>query len=338
MDDERIVRIPLPVEMVRRVDRLILSGVGGFTTRTDFFREGAQLLLDEYTHSGGPGGRTYEDLAPEVGMGTPTEDIALDGTILRAPIHQGVVVADGAGSVRQQMLFGLHNRDYPSLWALRQIAELTTSTLRDLDECLRLVTAEAWRYGEKLTALEGKIGRKLTALFPTNYEKRQSADDAFRNFAIGGCATTGNGLVATGPLFEWRACGLALDADAKVVIGMTDSGNALLRDMDGLSLRLPHDRGHADAFFKHLRQYDASDWRGFEFVVKVVASEVTRDELVEAFSGTLDQRQDQAATYAAGYIARAREWGLVEPKQRKGRYALTPFGEELAGAATGVTA
>ena len=38
------------------------------------------------------------------------------------------------------------------------------------------------------------------------------------------------------------------------------------------------------------------------------------------------------STNAAGYIARAREWGLVEPKQSKSRYQLTPFGvEQLIG-------
>ena len=39
------------------------------------------------------------------------------------------------------------------------------------------------------------------------------------------------------------------------------------------------------------------------------AQRVTRDELAETFSAQLTARADQAATYAAGYIARTREWG-----------------------------
>lgn len=321
--------------MVRRIDRFILSGVGGFETRTDVFREGAQMVLDEYAHSGGAAHRAYDDLAPETAVTPSSDGVALEDTVLHAPGAAGAIIAATAAPVRQQMLFGLHNRDYPSLWALHRMADLTAGSLRQLDECVRLVTADAWLYGERLAELEEKLGQKLTALFPTNRDKRQSAEEAFRSFAIGGCATTGNGLVATGPLFEWKVCGVARDDSDALVVGLTDRGHALLHDLDGVSLRLPHERRHADAFFRHLREVDAADWRGFEFVVKTVAEDVTREDLVEAFAGTLDERQDQAATYAAGYVARAREWGLLEPKQRQGRYALTEFGEEIASTASG---
>jgi Arc/MetJ-type ribon-helix-helix transcriptional regulator len=337
MESDRIVRIPLPVELVRRIDQLILSGAGGFQTRTDVFREGAQMVLDEYTHSGGPAAREYDRLAPD-GDGAATGDESrLEETVIHAPAEPSAVIVESIAAVRGQLLFGLHNRDYPSLWALRQIADLTVLAPRELDECLRLVTAAAWRYAEKLSALDGTSRLKLTALFPTNQAKPQSADDAFRNFAIGGCATTGAGLVATGPLFEWLTCAVVLDSNQKVAVGLTDHGYRLLVTLDGLSLRLPHERTHSEAFFEYLQKFDPADWQGFEFALAIVAGEATRDELVEAFAGKLDDRQDQAATYAAGYIARAREWGLIEPKQMRGRYALTTFGEEVAANAAGVT-
>ncbi len=337
--DERIVRLPLEVELVRRIDRLILSGAGGFETRTEFFREAALTLLDEYAHSGGPGRRDFDELvdvadAPSV----TTEPIAMDETILWAPAQPGLVLGGSVATVKPQMLFGLHNRDYPSLWALRHLADIAGSELRDLDECLRLVTAEAWRFGARLLTLEAKVGQKLTALFPTNPSKRQSADNAFRNFAIGGCGWTGAGLIAVGPLFEWMTCGVTSDPAnrAHVQLGVTDAGYALLHSVDGISLRLPHERAHAEAFLDHLRHHDPADLSGFEFVATVLRQEVTREELVDAFAGRLTDRQDQASTYAAGYVARAREWGLVAPKQHEGRYVLTTYGEEFASKVSGV--
>jgi hypothetical protein len=336
--NERLVRIPLPVELINRVDRLVLSGAGGFETRTDFFREAAMTLLDEYAGAGGPAQRAFDALVVEETARPAADDtLQLEGTVLRPPVRSGVILADTVVPTRAQMLFGLHNRDYPSIWALRQVADIAGAAPRELEECLRLVTAEAWRFGTRLVALEEKVGQKLTALFPTNSAKRQSADDAFRNFALGGCARTGEGMVATGPLFEWKVCALSREqANGNVVIGLTEAGYDLLTCLDGISLRLPHSRDHAEAFLDHLRKYDPSDLRGFEFVTQVIGREVNREELVEAFAGELVQRQDQAATFAAGYVARAREWGLVEAKQRNGRYALTPFGEAIADVAAGV--
>lgn len=335
MEDNRIVRIPLPVEMVKRIDRLILSGVGGFQTRTDFFREGAQVLLDEYAAVSASAQRPDDALGLEAIEAISTGDLVLDDTALRAPGLAGLMVPASIASVRPQMLFGLHNRDYPSLWALRQLADLTSAGMRDLEECIRLVTAEAWRYGARLSQLETRLGQKLTALFPTNHAKRQSADDAFRNFAIGGCATTADGVIAAGPLFEWEVCAVGRDASNHLVVGVTEPGYVLLNSLDGLSLRLPHAQRQTDAFLKHLQGHDNADWGGFRFVVKLAGAEATREELVDGFARILDQRQDQAPTYAAGYIARAREWGLIEPKQRHGRYELTALGEEFAATTGG---
>jgi hypothetical protein len=44
-----------------------------------------------------------------------------------------------------------------------------------------------------------------------------------------------------------------------------------------------------------------------------------------------DWSKSVASTNAQGYVARGREWGLIESRQVQGRYALTPFGEEQLG-------
>ncbi len=332
-DDEKVLRILLAEEQIRRIDALILSGVGGFPTRNQFLREAAEMLLAEYTYGNAPPEPrhplfTYETLAPEASEAAlrAWRVTDLDGTMLRAPARGYTVVGEGA-PVRREPLFGLHNRDYPSLWAAVRVAELTADGSREVAECVRQVTNDAWHYGQRLTALEKRVDRKLTALFPTNVQKRQSAEAVFRNFAVGGCATTGKGIVATGPLFEWGICKVTGDR-TKALMGLTAEGYDLLEQLDGISLHLPHSQEHAQRFFAHLDRHDPEDWWGFRIAVEAAAQRVTRDELVETFSAQLTARADQAATYAAGYIARTREWGLVEEKQQEGRYVLTAFGEE----------
>ena len=55
----------------------------------------------------------------------------------------------------------------------------TADGSREVAECVRQVTNDAWHYGQRLTALEKRVDRKLTALFPTNVQKRQSAEAVF---------------------------------------------------------------------------------------------------------------------------------------------------------------
>ena len=57
-------------------------------------------------------------------------------------------------------------------------------------------------------------------------------------------------------------------------------------------------------------------------------NEPSRLELVEVFqTARPDWTASVAATNTQGYVARAREWGLVESKQVAGTYRLTEFGE-----------
>ena len=88
-DNEKVLRILLAEEQIRRIDALILSGVGGFPTRNQFLREAAEMLLAEYTYGSAPPPRhplfTYETLAPEASEAAlrAWRVTDLDGTVLR---------------------------------------------------------------------------------------------------------------------------------------------------------------------------------------------------------------------------------------------------------------
>jgi hypothetical protein len=111
-------------------------------------------------------------------------------------------------------------------------------------------------------------------------------------------------------------------------VGLTSAGRELLTALEAVSLEMPHPPGLAERFFAHLRAFAPQDWWGFTTLLEAVEAGTTRVELVELFQRAQPTwNESKNATNAAGYVARAREWGLVEPKQVDGRYALTPFGK-----------
>jgi hypothetical protein len=238
-----------------------------------------------------------------------------------------VVEAPGAVVV-EEPLFGLHNRDYPSLWLASRLAQATTSSLVDTESFLGQALANAWSMGEKLEALEKPMGTRLSSLFPTNRLKSGRAEEAFRLFAFGQLIRADSGLRASGPLFLWRIAQVQA-SDSR--IGLTPQGLQLMRKLAGLSALAPHDRTHAEVFLAHLREHAPADWWGFETLLREVCKGASRMELLHRFRAEKPQWTDsQVSTNVAGYVARAREWGLLESKQSEGRYLLTEFGGAFA--------
>jgi hypothetical protein len=353
--EERIVKIPLPVALIRQIDEAIVSGLGGYSTRTEFFREAAEGLLIELryepapaepivrrealpvrspsTRASGDDGNATVRLAVETDDAdrrvdvTPIEDLSATALHLAA---EGEPLADGEAEVDDEPLFGMHNRDFPSLWVAFRLAERAASGPVPYELFVQRATEEAWDYAEALRGVAEAGGQKLTALFPTNRAKPQSAADAFKAFAVGS-VMDGNhrSLRAEGPLFSWRVCQAKRSPTGDLLIGVTSDGWRLLRSLDGVSLQLPHAPALARTFLEHLRRHAPGDWWGFRAVVAAVADQPNRLELVETFQRERpDWGANVAATNAQGYVARAREWGLVQPKQIGGRYALTEFGIE----------
>lgn len=348
-----MVRLVMPAELIRRLDEALLQGLGGFETRAEFVREAVENTLLELTYEPAPpepsaGGRLAasnetnglysgtEDEDASVAILTTTSpeletsDLSI-ATALATPTR-GATISDGAVRVTDEPLFGIHNRDYPSFWAAAQIANVTRETPVPLSSCVDEVVRRAWTYAERLRLMEQlKDARKLTVMFPTNAAKRQSAEGHFRNFVVGGVSDKGsNGIVAWGPLFSWRVCQVQRDDGGELSVALTENGYELLEKMEGISLRLPHPPEKAELFFEHLRRHAPEDWRVFEDLLGAVADEPDRTRLVSYFE---DSRKEWTSTVAStnsqGYVGRAREWGLIEPKQVKGRYVLTGFGREV---------
>jgi hypothetical protein len=221
----------------------------------------------------------------------------------------------------------LHNRDYPSLWATAQIGEITSAGPISWDACAEEVLRRAWAFGEVLRSLDAP-GERRSALFPTNEEKRASSEAAFKSFGLGRISRTG---ASVGPIFQWKLCGLFSCAGREPTIALLDTAPELFDRLEGLSAETPHKPAHANAFLEHIRRSNPADFDMITFVLDAVAHSPTRQSLVEDVSTMMSESHastDTAATYASGYIARAREWGLVEPKLIDGTYRLTAFGED----------
>ena len=240
---------------------------------------------------------------------------------------------DLLSSLRDEPLLGLHNRDWPSLWALTQLASVATDGPVPLRDLLEDVTRRAWLLAEELSKSHLNSSEKLTALLPTNREKPQSAEDAFKVFAIASIASKPNPdghYTVAGPLPAWRAIALTSDGGGGFLIGITETGWDLAELVVSVGPGTPHARDVAERFLNFLRVHAAGDWWGFATLFRTVRTQPTRPEYVEAFRSARQWKESVAISAAQGYLARGREWGLVQPKMLDGRYALTPFGHSMA--------
>jgi hypothetical protein len=360
-DDLRLARMLLPAALLREIDELVLEGRGGYETRPEFILDAIQNHVLEVKYGVAEKGRgsllpeTDAPAAPErhsrrqadnaspnkrepaagppaaIANGEPVRPLR-DLTETKLHVGQrGAVVDEGLAVVKEEPVLGLHNRDYPSIWAAVLLAADTSEELVPFSAFLDYATREAWRYAESLGDLEKQTKIKLRALFPTNFAKPQSAEEGFRAFAIGAVAKTprDDGMVdASGPLFSWKVCQLVRHSDGELLLGLTSPGHRMLEGLDGLSLRWPHEPEYAERFLAHLQEHAPWDWAGFEQLLDAVANGPTRTELAQRFQQWQPDWSDAMAnTNAAGFVARAREWGLLEPKLTEGHYALTEFGE-----------
>lgn len=340
--EQRVMRIAVPVPLIREMDSVIINGIGGYATRAEFILDAIQERLLELTTS------EVEDSGPPpmvAGVSAPTPSATkannpTDEKFERLPTpstteisipRQGFTLeaVDDLARPEGLPLFGLHNRDYPSLWALAVLAALAVERPIPVEGYYTKVTGEAWKFGEQLLAVEKKTGIKRTALFPTNPEKRKAAEMGFRAFAIGDYRPTDDHhFICSGPLFEWRVAGLIDTEGAEPLIGMTVAGWEMLTAIAGITVDEPHHSSASDYFLRHLQLHSPADYAGFVEVLRAIGLEgASRQEVLHhTESAWPGWTKNEVSTNAAGYTARAREWGLVEQKQSKKQYHLTPFG------------
>lgn len=338
------MRVALPVPLIRDMDAAILEGLGGYSTRGEFIVDAIQervleLTADGEEDAGAPTprevsrkGAQIEGADPKVLQQTRETEAAsaANDSALDAPLRGFVLGHEGDLSRPEGgPLFGLHNRDYPALWALARLASKTQQQAMPAKRYYEELLQEAWDFGRVLLAIEKRTGAKSTALFPTNLEKRKAAELAFRMFAVGDFRSSADGTFATnGPLFEWGVAGLAATEEDGPLIGVTELGWKLLAAQSGLSVHEPHPEAKAIAFFEHLASHAPADWKGLLEIMRAIGPDgATRRAVLEHFQNTWPQwTANEVSSNSAGYVARAREWGLVELKQMESRYHLTAFG------------
>jgi hypothetical protein len=253
----------------------------------------------------------------------------LAGTALAA-VPPGPTLDEGVAESNDEPLLGLHNRDYPSLWAAGRLARYSVDGFPSFERFRRQATEAAWFYAAQLEALEHNHGTRLRALFPSNPQKREAAEGGFQAFAIGSISRrpppTG-AIPADGPFFLWRLCQLERK-DGELVIGLTSAGRSLLNRLAGLSLELPHDQASAREFLAYVWEVAPGDKWGFERVVAAASEGPDREQLVSLIAAERsDWSPATSSSIAQGYVARAREWGLIEPRLQAGKYRLTEFGK-----------
>lgn len=333
MRQRRLVKAGVFADLVDGMDRIIAAGVGGLGSRSDVINEAldayiAEMTLDWDVRPGvlAPGKLPFPDSAAIEPSAARAEEA---GVLHMPPVTE--LLSDGQCLVNTGPLF-FHNRDYPSLWAALMIAELTRERLLPFEKIVKETTSRAWRFAEGLRTLDA-AELKPTVLFPTNREKRDAAESAFRSFAIGTCSRDGSSISCGGPLFVWGVCQAKLEKEA-IVAGITPHGFEFLRSMDGLDARMPHDEAYANKFFAYIRENAPDDFWGFQTICRLVHDKPSREQLLNGFGAAAKRKgftwtAHQIANYVSGYISRAREWGLVVPKLIAGRYELTTFGNAM---------
>lgn len=361
------MKVPLPVALIKRMDQAIVDGRAGLESRAEFIREACEGLLADLSYPPAPpeplsegqadeprgkGVRLDSPVAPAPDAlphmlleGLPADELRglqisdLAQTALHAP-PRGAVVDEGIADALDGPLLGLHNRDYPSVWAAHRLATYTQEDLVPFHAFRERVTKAAWVFADALQRLEARRkGGRLHAMFPSNPRKREAAERGFQAFAIGSVPRRlpkgASKVQVSGPLFSWGVCQLVM-LDGELMIGLTSAGWTLLEDLEGLSLILPHSAGEARTFLRHLHRCSPGDLWGFEVLMGAAENEVTRVELVELIEerGARWASADRwspatTSSIAQGYIARAREWGLLDPGMRDGRYRLTDFGGDV---------
>lgn len=327
--DERLLKVPLPTDLLRRMDQLLVERVGGYETRTQFVHAAIKALVADLDPGSLPAKREKSNTPGLEAQTTPRLEAVADlgTTALIMPAHVAFI-DKGDATIDDSPLFGLHNRDFPTLWAAVKLAELSRVDLVPFDSFLKVATEHAWQIA-RVFAGSSVNGLKLTALFPSNEHKRQSSEQAFASFAMGSLATREGTLRATGALFQWQLAQVR-KTEGSYMIGLTRQGYDLLHALKGLSLNLPHSAAQFETFFRHLRTWCSPDAGCWLQALTLVGASPTRDEALRSFQREYPQWSAiQTSTNLAGYISRGREWGLIEPKQIDGTYRLTPFGVKV---------
>jgi hypothetical protein len=340
-------KVLFKIDVLREADRAVQEGLGGYANRhelvNDLVEQGLiELRYPEARAPVPPESHARAESEPEVAADggdalAPLSDIG--ETRITALAKKGAAVENELADPEPWPLFGMHNRDAPTAWALTGLAAEAVDGPIPLEAFYEKVTEEAWALAARLSALEAKGAPKLAVMLPRNPEKPQSAAVGFRAFALGAVARKPNEegkLSASGPFFQWHAVALVGDV-RRPQIGLTASGWELVDVFDGLDFSIPHSDEIAARFLAHLAQHAPADLWGFRTALEGAGGGAGRVGMNEYFHKRLrddysavEWKSSVADSVASGYVSRARAWGLVEPGLEDGKYVLTPAGEKTA--------
>lgn len=324
----RLVKLYLPVETVRKMDAAILRSGGAYFDRAEFVNEALLDRLAEESH-----GRVESlplelkprpltavaesnvEFAPEI-----VESIGLFGDWLSNGPVPTLPPAPGP-----EANFGLHNRDYPTIWACDVLGRMTAEAGTPIawqtfsEQLLRT----SWAVGRQLAADDAESGRPVKARvgFPTNTAKKEAAERRFLAHAFGLPTARGN----PGPVFVFRWVGVE-HAEGELRIALTDAGVGAIRALaETGDLRPPFGEAAWRIFVDHLAEHVPAELKAWLSVLELLRKQPNRTELVNQCSAWW--HGTEAATNAMSYVSRGREWGLVEATLRPdNRYALTERG------------
>jgi Arc/MetJ-type ribon-helix-helix transcriptional regulator len=339
----RPVRVALPVRLVREMDLAIQSGVGDYGSRQEFISDAVENHLFDVCHGADDEPDDDEEIASGKPRSEPTKTRAADSGLQLTPEDVRLSPPNGASPINNELavvsvhepMYGFHNRDIPTIWALERLAEQGPV---EIDQFYERVTSEASELAESFRSWERKHGVKVTALLPKQGKRSRAGGEGrtFQNFALGSVGRKGDtgGRNCTGPFFVWGIASLR-EKDDRILIGISERGAQLLEKLQGLSFNLPHAPTHTRIFLDFVSEWAPDDRWGFDTCLAAIGEQVDRIGLIAKFHSCLrrdykgvEWKESVANSIAQGYLGRCREWGLV--RQGRGEYQLTPLGEELS--------
>lgn len=310
-EHSRLVKVVLPTAVVRQMDAFI-NHSSAYADRSEFIADAvqghlAELAAIESEVSRSHLGERQARLRPEGGLG------AEEGLATLSAVDPSTPTLEAVPHPRPDPTWGMHNRDFPTLWAANDLA-------RETGRQGRPIPLEAWMAG--LTERAWQLPRLLAADkdrydfsgFPVNPDKPQASTARFLRFFV-------STDLGEGPLFH---LGLASSQDDAVAV--SKAGADLLTSLAGLSCAKDGEvkPGWTQKFLQHLAVWAPADLTFLVEVLRGIAEgDSSRPQLVgSVLKAHSEWSETVCATNVAGYVARAREWALIAPKQINGRYVL----------------
>ncbi len=260
-------------------------------------------------------------------------------------------------------VYGLTNRVTPTLWAASQLVKLQVAAGGHevgYGDFMSYVMPHAWRIGIGLERWEGDHGmeggsqvrlyrssarwpsRPTDATDPDRARRREASTAyGFVEYALLTWTRAGRGSSragwARGPLAALGLVQARADADGAVWLSATGPAVRLLSELADAhtSCAYPHSGEAWHAYKSFLLDANPDELNQMNWVLNAVAVSRSRDEIARQASSigdTGDKVSSKSLTHANGYVARLREWGLLQLARPKfGMKALTPLGLQEMG-------